>query len=280
MGKFVDLTGQRFGKLVVLEKTNKRDAGGSVMWLCRCDCGNKKAISSNSLRRGLSKSCGCEQIKLDDLTGRRFGRLTVVSLDKYEPSSHSTRWNCVCDCGKKKSVLASCLKEGLVTSCGCYSSEQKSKRSWKHGIGNKDRLYRIWSGMKRRCYSESDRNYKRYGARGIKICDEWRSDFLVFQAWALSHGYRDDLSIDRIDNDGDYTPDNCRWTTKKVQNNNRRTNSMITYSGETHTAAEWSEMTGINAATLAQRNRNGWSGKECIETPANPENNQTTRKRK
>lgn len=280
MGKFIDLTGRRFGKLVVLCKTDERDAAGGVMWLCRCDCGKEKAISSNSLRRGLSKSCGCQQIVMEDLTGQRFGRLVVTSLDKYNTTSHSTRWNCICDCGKKKSILASCLKSGNTVSCGCYSSEQKSRRSWKHGVGNENRLYRIWSGMKTRCYSPSDRNYKRYGARGITICQEWLSDFTAFQSWAVSHGYQDDLSIDRIDNDGPYCPENCRWSTRTVQNNNRRPNVYITYKGETHTLAEWSRITGINQATLAQRKRAGWSDIECIEVPVRPENNQTTRKTK
>lgn len=278
MGKSIDLTGKRYGKLVVLRKTEKRDSSGCVMWECRCDCGTVKNVSTNCLNRGTVRSCGCEQIKLEDLTGRRFGRLTVLSFDEYESKSHSTRWNCLCDCGKQKSVLASCLKSGNTMSCGCYSSEQKSKRSWKHGTGNESRLYRIWSGMKSRCYSPADRNFKRYGARGITICDEWRNSFETFRDWALAHGYADDLSIDRIDNSGPYSPQNCRWTTRKVQNNNRRTNVYITYKGETHTATEWSEITGIKALTLAQRKRFGWSDEECIEIPPKPENNQTTRK--
>lgn len=280
MGKSIDITGKRYGKLTVLRKTDERDSSGCVMWECACDCGTIKNVSTNCLNRGTVKSCGCEQIRLEDLTGKKFGRLTVVELDRYDPKSHSTKWKCVCDCGKEKTVLASCLKSGNTTSCGCYDLEQKSKRSWKHGIGNENRLYRIWGGMKSRCYSTADRNYKRYGGRGIKVCKEWLSDFTVFQSWALSHGYQDSLSIDRIDNDGDYTPDNCRWATKKVQSNNRRTNVYITYNGETHTLAEWADITGIKELTLAQRKRFGWSDSECIEVPVSPKNNQTTRKEK
>lgn len=279
MGKSVDLTGRKYGKLTVLHKTSERDSAGCVMWECQCECGTIKLFSTNVLNSGKVKSCGCQQIRMEDLTGKRFGRLTVVCLDRYEETSHSTRWKCVCDCGKEKSILASCLKTGNTTSCGCYSSEQKSKRSKTHGVGNESRLYRIWSSMKSRCYSEADRNYKRYGARGITICPEWRSDFAAFQSWAIENGYSDDLSIDRINNDGPYSPENCRWTTKKTQNNNRRTNIYISYNGETHTLAEWAEITGINAATLAARKRNGWSDAECLEIQPEPQNNQTTRKR-
>lgn len=280
MGKSVDLTGRKYGKLTVLRKTSERDSAGCVMWECLCECGMKKSFSTNVLNGGKVKTCGCGQNKLEDLTGRRFGRLTVVKLDKYSPISHSTRWICRCDCGNEKSVLASCLKTGKVTSCGCYSSEQKSKRSKTHGYGHKDRLYRIWSGMKSRCYSAADRNYRRYGARGIEICPEWRNDFMAFRTWAIANGYQDGLSIYRIDNDGMYSPENCRWVDHKAQSNNRRTNVYITYKGETHTAAEWAERTGIKEGTLVMRKRNGWSDSECLEIPPMPQNNQTTRKRK
>lgn len=279
MGKSIDLTGKRYGKLTVIEKTDARDSAGCIMWKCRCDCGNEKKYSTNSLNRGLVTSCGCGQIKLEDLTGKRFGRLTVVELDKYSPKSHGTRWLCKCDCGKQKTVLASCLKRGLTTSCGCFSSEQKSKRTKTHGFGNRDRLYRIWSNMKSRCYSQADRNFKRYGARGIDICQEWRTDFLKFQEWAVANGYQDRLSIDRIDNNMGYSPDNCRWTDTITQNNNRRTNVHITYCGETHTTAEWSKITGIKPATLVSRKAHGWSDEECIEVPISQSNNQTTRKK-
>lgn len=278
MGKSIDLTGRKYGKLTVLHKTPERDSAGGVMWECRCECGTIKLFSSNVLNSGKVKTCGCGQNKLEDLTGKKFGRLTVIEADKYEPSSHSTRWRCRCDCGKEKHILASCLKAGTVTSCGCYSSEQKSKRSKTHGYGGKDRLYRIWSGMKSRCYSLSDRNYRRYGARGIEVCQEWQSDFMAFRTWAVANGYRDGLSIDRIDNDGMYSPDNCRWADRKLQNNNRRTNVYITYKGETHTASQWAGITGIKESTLVMRKRNGWSDSECLEITPSPNNNQMTRK--
>ncbi len=279
MGKSIDLSGKRYGKLVVVCKTDKRDAAGCVMWECCCDCGNTKLYSTNELNKGAVTSCGCGQIKMDDLTGQRFGRLTVIRPDKYSPKSHGTRWLCKCDCGKKKTVLASCLKRGLTISCGCFSSEQKSKRTKTHGFGNRDRLYRIWSNMKSRCYSQTDRNFKRYGARGIEICQEWRTDFLKFREWAIANGYQDGLSIDRIDNNKGYSPDNCRWADRTTQSNNRRTNVFITYHGETHTIAEWAMITGVKSATLASRKAHGWSDEECIEIPVSQSNNQATRKK-
>ena len=121
--------------------------------------------------------------------------------------------------------------------------------------------------MKSRCYSEKDRNFIRYGARGIYVDNCWRHDFVAFKKWALDNGYSDELSIDRIDNDGPYTPNNCRWATKVKQNNNRRTNVVISYNGETKTVAEWSKITGIKAATLTQRKRNNWTDNDCIEIP-------------
>jgi hypothetical protein len=278
MGKSIDLVGKDFGHLTVLRKTSERNASGCVMWECLCVCGNKKLYSTNDLNKGSAKSCGCMQTQFEDLTGKRFGRLVVLASEGYHEKSHSVQWKCRCDCGKEKIVLGGNLKTGKTVSCGCYSSEQKSLRSWKHGIGNENRLFRIWAGIKQRCYNPNVRNYKRYGARGITMCDEWLDSFLTFQKWALENGYSDNLSIDRIDNNGNYCPENCRWTSTKKQNNNRGTTVFITYKGETHSVAEWSEITGIHASTLAQRKRNGWSDVECLEVPVDVKNNQTTRK--
>lgn len=277
MGKSIDLVGKEFGNLTVVQKTSERNASGCIMWECLCSCGNKKLYSTNVLNRGLAKSCGCMQTGFEDLTGKRFGRLVVLSSDGYCAKSHSFKWICLCDCGKTKTVLGGNLKTGKTVSCGCYSSEQKSLRSWKHGIGNESRIFRIWSGMKQRCYNPKSPSYKRYGARGITVCNEWFDSFLTFQKWSLENGYSDDLSIDRIDNNGNYCPENCRWESTKAQNNNRRTTVTITYNEETHSIAEWSEITGIHASTLAQRKRNGWSDAECLEVPVDVKNNQTTR---
>lgn len=155
-----------------------------------------------------------------DLTGQRFGMLTVVSksgVDKYGIS----QWQCLCDCGGSSIASISNLRNGNTTSCGCYGRRRKSEANRTHG-GSGTRLHRIWKAMKVRCYDQNFQFYRHYGGRGITICDEWRNNFEAFRDWALANGYEDALTIDRIDNDKGYSPDNCRWVTMVEQNQNKR----------------------------------------------------------
>ena len=161
--------------------------------------------------------------KLIDLTGQRFGRLTVIERaeDYISPQGiKHVRWCCRCDCGNAHTVAGLDLRRGKTISCGCFHNELLSARVTSHKKCD-TRLYRIWKNMRNRCYDPQNNRYYRYGGRGITVCEEWLHDFKAFYDWAMANGYQDDLSIDRIDNDKGYSPDNCRWETAKEQNRNK-----------------------------------------------------------
>lgn len=196
--------------------------------------------------------------KVKDLTGQRFGRLTVI--ERVENHGTEVAWKCQCDCGNTTKVSGHNLLRGATRSCGCLHKEALAKaRSichMQHG-GKGEKLYVTWQNMRKRCKNPNDKNYKNYGGRGILICEEW-NDYAKFREWATSNGYTPDLrgqalSIDRIDVNGNYEPSNCRWVNSKVQNNNRRNNKHITFDGETLTIAQWAERVGVNYQTLIYR---------------------------
>lgn len=158
---------------------------------------------------------------MHNLMGKRFGKLTVIEKTHID-NCRELCWICLCDCGQTtKPIRSTDLRRGCTKSCGCFRKENQRKKVLKHGLEH-TRIYRIWSGMRSRCYSPANRMYRCYGGRGITICDEWKDDITAFHKWAMANGYRDDLTIDRINNDGNYEPSNCRWATYSQQNKNRR----------------------------------------------------------
>lgn len=202
-----------------------------------------------------------------DLVGLRFGLLTV--LERWSNTSRGgARWRCACDCGRWSVVRATLLMSGHTTSCGHIAREkarQLCAAKRKHGWSAKGAEYTTWQTMKDRCYNPRSKGWKRYGGRGIKVCERWRNDFAAF---LLDVGQRPKpgFTLDRIDNDGDYAPGNCRWTTARVQGNNRSTNRLVGHNGRTMTITEWARHTGIEETILRWR-LSRWPVDRALETP-------------
>lgn len=235
-----------------------RDVGSKyatqfVVALCRC--GNHFAVRINQLAAGKCTSCGCLHKVV--VAGETFGRLTAIRKTSNSPS----RWLCRCTCGTEKSVNASHLLQGNTRSCGCLKNPAKT-----HGK-TKTREFTSWQGMLGRCYTPTNKKYPSYGGRGISVCPRWKNSF---EAFLQDMGPRPSPqhSIDRIDNDGNYEPGNCRWATPKEQSRNRRSNVLLTHNGKTQTVVEWSEETGISKYALLQRiQKLKWSTEEALTRP-------------
>lgn len=197
--------------------------------------------------------------KIKDLAGQKFGRLTAIEyLGK-------NKWLCKCECGNEVEVRGTFLQNGHTQSCGCYHKEQARAYSTKHGMKG-TRLYRIWNRMKDRCNNVNNYDYARYGERGIKVCDAWLTDFEAFHDWAMNNGYQDGLTIDRIDVDGNYEPDNCRWATSKQQARNTTRNRYYTINGETHCLSEWCEILNLKYSKISKRiTRYKWPIEQALE---------------
>lgn len=212
----------------------------------------KRLLRSTSKK---SRTRGLQSLSYVDITCQKFGRLTAISY------VGSGKWLCKCDCGNEKVVRSCHLREGHTRSCGCLSRKS-------NGMSG-TRIYNVWCGMIGRCYVESNSIYDYYGGRGIQVCDEWR-DFNKFYLWAVDHGWSEDsydLSLDRVDPDGDYCPENCRWVDKLTQANNKRNTSYITVRGETRSVSEWARYVGISYRTIRSRLVYGWNEEDAIFTP-------------
>lgn len=322
MSKIKNLIGDKFGRLLVIAQSEGRSTnGGGLMWVCQCDCGEKKTISSRGLVHDGIESCGCKRREKSNVNkisiGMRVGKLTVVG--KRSKISYVTKWDCLCDCGKSCIVESADIVRAHVKSCGCSKYTKKivdmvgcrfsklvvvkmcDKRNsfneilWEclcdcgntklsttgslnnggnkscgclsgnptHGDSSK-RIRHIWSGMMARCYSKTATSYFRYGAKGISVCDEWH-DYDLFKRWAFDNGYTELLTLDRFPNQqGNYSPNNCRWATSKQQGNNKSSNRFVDFNGETKTISEWADIYGINQLRIRKRLELGWSAEDAI----------------
>lgn len=203
----------------------------------------------------------------NDIVGKKFGRLTVCSYS--HSNGYSKYYLCKCDCGNQKTVFRGNILYGKTLSCGCLQRERAIECN--QLPGNRMQLHKILNKMISRCENVNDNRYYRYGLRGISVCDEWKNDKESFCLWALSHGYKPGLSIDRIDNDKNYCPDNCRWVTMHQQSLNTSKNVKITYDGKTQTLKEWANELGIKNTTLHNRiHYYGWSIEKAFTTPVRP----------
>lgn len=264
-----DITGQKYGNIRVIGMTENKTEHGTPLWECVCEeCGDKTERTKSSLNRTKNKGkTGCRICDAPKIIGQRFGKL--VALEEVEPRIHivSTTgevqkkryYLCQCDCGNIATVFGTDLTSGHTKSCGCYAAECTSKRLLGSGqrrgqfLDSKyDRLFTSWGCMLQRCNNPKNNRYQYYGAKGVTVCPEWY-EFNNFAEWSIVHGYAPDLSIDRIDVNGNYEPSNCKWSTILEQSNNKTSCRMLTMNGETHTLKDWSRITGIPDSTIRHR---------------------------
>ena len=262
-GPIKDIAGQRFGKLVVLSFSHS-DKRGKSHWLCKCDCGNKKIISGDSLQQGHTRSCGCPEEK--DYTGKRFERLLIIGKSNKTDNYGHLYWDYLCDCGNTGVVRGADLRAKTTVSCGCYNREILTKSVTSHGKSY-ETIYGLYQSMIERCNSKTSHAYPNYGGRGITVCGRWSGEG-GFENFYEDMGERPEgCSLDRIDNAGPYSPENCRWATQKQQSRNMRTNHLITYKGITQCVTAWAEEIGVKPPLLFSRIRLGWSIEEMLTIP-------------
>ena len=260
MPAFIDLTGQKFGRLTVIRRAPDLRKG-FPRWECLCECGNTSFPWSSDLKSGGDKSCGC--VVPEDLTGQVFGRLTAVRRIERPGASW---WECKCECGVVKEIRLNSLKMGHTQSCGCLHKDAVTT----HGCASHEVYhaeYWIWKGMTRRTTTakESSKLYKNYKGRGITVCDRWRS----FENFISDMGLRPspEHSLERVDNNSGYSKENCTWATRKEQARNRRNNHVLEYKGETKCLIEWAETLGISFLVISKRLQLGWTTERTLETP-------------
>ena len=202
--------------------------------------------------------------------GDRYGRFTIVR--EVESVNYKRRFLCRCDCGNEKIVKLGDMKFGGTISCGCYCRENNrkliSERSTTHGLSHTP-LYKVWLGMKSRCYNPNATPYKNYGGRGITVCEEWL-EHEPFYKWGMANGYESGLTIERINNDGNYEPGNCKWATYREQANNNRRNTKVQIGDRTESLTTWLRLLGLSSSTIYKRLNKGWSAEKALTVPVRP----------
>lgn len=258
MTKYKSLVGKKIGRLTVIELSNdKFDSNGTTrLWKCKCDCGNIVYKSARHLNYAikLNQNLGCGCGNKINIVGNKYGDCTVISLAYIR--NGTKLWNCRCICGD----IIVRTHEHLKTRGYKCARIRKEKNRVVSKIRN------VLYGMKKRCYDIKEFSYKHYGARGIKICDEWLNHPNNFVEWALKNGYKEGLSIDRINNDGNYEPSNCRWVDDFVQANNKRNLRNISYNGKTQSLRKWCRELGLPYRKTHKRlYMYGWSINKCFD---------------
>lgn len=274
--------GEKIGKLTIIECTNvvlgKHERN---TWKYKCECGRVVYMKEGTLLFRTTKDCGmCGEHKSRHEVYPNGTKIGMLTIRRYIPSKtgmvEDEEYICDCDCGTKgviRTFLQLSGKDGCKN-CGCVNAQKMKNlhdKTRRHGLSD-TRIYDIYKGMMRRCYNPNEEMYYNYGGRGIYVCDEWKDQedykgLKAFVEWAYKNGYDDTLSIDRIDNDGPYCPDNCRWATMVVQANNKRDSIQLTVGDTTYTYAQWEVASGINQNTIRRRCEKGYDPHAAVYTP-------------
>ncbi len=274
--------GQKFGHLTIINYIPREIKNGKKERLkveCICDCGKRCVKVFKEIRSGNTKGCGCRIDRnkeyYDSLIGKKFNHLTILEIVGSNKDKKKLA-RCLCDCGNEHITTIKSIKNGLTKSCGCLQKEIVGSRFVIDGRSH-ERLYTIYTNMKARCYNINSSSYKDYGKRGITICKEWLDDYNTFKKWSINNGYSEDLTIDRINVDGNYEPTNCRWVNLDVQANNKRNNHYITYNGKTQTLKQWCDEFNLNYRVVSSRfYRRCWENKSIEEKLFTPKHTPLT----
>lgn len=255
----MELAGKRYGHLTVKEFVERKNYRN--YWLCECDCGNTVTLPDYILKADRQHYCSKHCLLINDLTGRKFGRLTVIELATKKPR----KWKCICECGNYTIVSTSDLCSGHTKSCGCYKLSEFKKHREKH-LKCRTKLYAIWCGIRQRCNNPNNKDYKNYGGRGIKCCSQW-DKYENFYEWAINNEYKSGLSIERIDVNKDYEPNNCKFIELRKQSENTRKTVKFTINNETKTLKEWCSLYNKSLSIVKRRLELGWSIQEALIIP-------------